>query len=103
MIATIQGPSVKIFPTKVFVYQSGKDEQMIKSVNLVNSSKMAGQYHVQYDWTNCPVKCNPSSGIVEKRVQMKLELKPRQIFGYYYKRLYVLIANQVNSLLFNIL
>ncbi|XP_026809873.1 uncharacterized protein LOC113551681 [Rhopalosiphum maidis] len=52
---------------------------------------MPGQYHVQYDWTNCPIKCHPSFGVIKNRIQIKLELKPIQI-GYYYKRLYILIA-----------
>ncbi|XP_025195925.1 LOW QUALITY PROTEIN: uncharacterized protein LOC112595057 [Melanaphis sacchari] len=71
--------------------QSKGDEPIIKSVNLINNSKMPGQYHVQYDWTNCPIKCHPSFGVIQNRIQIKLELKPIKI-GYYYKRLYILIA-----------
>lgn len=89
---------MKIFPTKVFVYQSGTDKQIIKSIDLINSSKIPGQYQVQYDWENSPIKCYPSFGVVKNRVQIKLELKPSHI-GYYYKRLYILIADHVRIII----
>lgn len=85
---------MNIFPTAVFLSQSGENNQTTKTVNLSNISKMPAQYHVQYDWMNCPIKCHPSFGVVEKYIQIKLELKPH-LTGYYYKRLYILIENHV--------
>lgn len=91
-----QGPSVEVFPTKLYIHISEECKQTTtKNFNLINSSEMPGQYHVQYDCINCPVKCNPSIGIVKNRVQIKLELKP-WLIGYYYKRLYILIMNHVS-------
>lgn len=97
MTISLEGPAVKIFPSEVFICQSGCDKRTIKSVNLVNSSKTPARYQVHYDWDNCPLKCHPSFGIVESRVQIKLELKSRHT-GYYYKRLYVLIADHVRTI-----
>ncbi|VVC36257.1 Immunoglobulin-like fold [Cinara cedri] len=87
------GPLVNIFPTKIlFECRLGEDNPVVKSVNLVNNSKSPGHYQVQYDSVNSLLKCNPSFGVIERRVQIKLELKHCPI-GYYYKRLYVLITN----------
>lgn len=102
MCLSPKGPSVKISPTKVFMCQAGGDAPTVKNVNLINSSKMPGQYHVQYDWANCPIKCHQPFGVFQNRVQIKLELKPIQI-GYYYKRLYILIAYHVRSPVLTIL
>lgn len=89
-----------IFPTEVFLHPQfeGKKQgqNTSKLVNLVNRSKMPGQYLVQYDCVNCPLICHPSIGVIKNRVQIKLDLNTSHI-GYYYKRLYILILNHVRS------
>lgn len=90
-----------IFPVKVYLYpQTGVNQpSAAKTVHLVNNSKMPAHYQIHYDWANCPIACHPPSGVVERRVQLGLELKCRRI-GYYYKRLYVLITYHVNTYVF---